>query len=459
MNIILENINNLNTLEETVSKLALIIMEKFIKELEEELFRTKPKDLEVVGFRKKNIATKLGEIKIKRRLYKKKNSKNDYIFLLDDKLNIRKGRRVSGEYLKLLVSLSSMLSFRQVEEVIEEAGFPSLSHATIHKEVREFGERESKRIEYEREKVFTEGKLQVGGKKEKDLLFIEADGIMVSSQEDKERMEIKVGVVHEGWNYETPAKSRRRLKNPKVVMGMYKDADSFWEEFSSEISKEYDLSNTQVVLNGDGASWIQETAKDYFPGLIVQLDRFHIKKDVSRHFGYEIAEGLYKVLQEGEVQAFLDTLESLIWEAKTKEKQKQRHKLVKHYQKYKEHLLDYRYRLPEKLKQKKKLYGMGVVEGYVDKNIARRMKNQGMSWSKKGAEAMAKILMLKHNKKLKERLNDEYYKIKSPIKVLKYRKRKYTGNCSNWLQAKMPVLYGVDSGKDWVKAIKQLVTV
>ncbi|ACL69615.1 Uncharacterized protein family (UPF0236) [Halothermothrix orenii H 168] len=434
-------------------------MEKFIKELEEELFRTKPKDLEVVGFRKKNIATKLGEIKIKRRLYKKKNSKNDYIFLLDDKLNIRKGRRVSGEYLKLLVSLSSMLSFRQVEEVIEEAGFPSLSHATIHKEVREFGERESKRIEYEREKVFTEGKLQVGGKKEKDLLFIEADGIMVSSQEDKERMEIKVGVVHEGWNYETPAKSRRRLKNPKVVMGMYKDADSFWEEFSSEISKEYDLTNTQVVLNGDGASWIQETAKDYFPGLIVQLDRFHIKKDVSRHFGYEIAEGLYKVLQEGEVQAFLDTLESLIWEAKTKEKQKQQHKLVKHYQKYKEHLLDYRYRLPEKLKQKKKLYGMGVVEGYVDKNIARRMKNQGMSWSKKGAEAMAKILMLKHNKKLKERLNDEYYKIKSPIKVLKYRKRKYTGNCSNWLQAKMPVLYGVDSGKDWVKAIKQLVTV
>src|SRR5690554_1813608 len=459
MNIILENINNLNTLEETVSKLALIIMEKFIKELEEELFRTKPKDLEVVGFRKKNIATKLGEIKIKRRLYKKKNSKNDYIFLLDDKLNIRKGRRVSGEYLKLLVSLSSMLSFRQVEEVIEEAGFPSLSHATIHKEVREFGERESKRIEYEREKVFTEGKLQVGGKKEKDLLFIEADGIMVSSQEDKERMEIKVGVVHEGWNYETPAKSRRRLKNPKVVMGMYKDADSFWEEFSSEISKEYDLTNTQVVLNGDGASWIQETAKDYFPGLIVQLDRFHIKKDVSRHFGYEIAEGLYKVLQEGEVQAFLDTLESLIWEAKTKEKQKQQHKLVKHYQKYKEHLLDYRYRLPEKLKQKKKLYGMGVVEGYVDKNIARRMKNQGMSWSKKGAEAMAKILMLKHNKKLKERLNDEYYKIKSPIKVLKYRKRKYTGNCSNWLQAKMPVLYGVDSGKDWVKVIKQLVTV
>jgi len=458
MDIILEKIDNLNTLEETASKIALIVMEKYINELEEELFRNKPKDLEVVGFRKKKIATKLGEINIKRRLYKKKNCK-DYIFLLDEKLNIRKGRRVSGEYLKLLVSLSSMLSFRKVEEVTKEAGFPSLSHGTIHKEVREFGERESKKIKHEKEEVFTEGKLQIDGKKEKDLLFIEADGIMVSSQEDKERMEIKVGVVHEGWYYETPAKKRRRLKNPKIVMGMYKNADSFWEEFSSEISKEYDLTKTQVVLNGDGASWIQETSKDYFPGLIVQLDRFHIKKDVSRYFGYEIAEGLYKVLQHGDTQAFIDTLESLIWEAETKEKREKRRKLVKHYQKYKEHLLDYRYRLPEQLKGKRNLYGMGIVEGYVDKNIARRMKKQGMSWSKKGAEAMAKILMLKHNKKLKERLNDNYYIIRSPIKELKYRKRKYTGNWNDWLQAKMPVLYGVDSGKDWVKAIKNLVTV
>jgi len=28
---------------------------------------------------------------------------------------------------------------------------------------------------------------------------------------------------------------------------------------------------------------------------------------------------------------------------------------------------------------KRKLYGMGIVEGYVDKNIVRRMKKQRMS--------------------------------------------------------------------------------
>ncbi|MFW5996307.1 MAG: hypothetical protein ACOCQB_03460 [Halanaerobiaceae bacterium] len=38
--------------------------------------------------------------------------------------------------LKLLVTLANKLTFRQAEEVIKDAGFPSLSHATIHKEVR-----------------------------------------------------------------------------------------------------------------------------------------------------------------------------------------------------------------------------------------------------------------------------------------------------------------------------------
>jgi len=458
MNILQEKVEDFNTLEETALKLALKIMEEFIKELEEELFYSKAKGLEVVGFRTKKIATKLGEITIKRRLYKNKNT-GGYVFLLDQKLKIREGKRVSGEFLKLLVSLASKLSFRQVSEVLTEAGFPILSHATVHKEVREFGERESKKIENERERMFTRGEYDIGDQREIPLLFLEADGIMVGSQESKQRMEIKVGVVHEGWYYETPARKRIRLRTPKVVMGAYKDAESFWEEFSSEIGKRYDLEETQVVLNGDGAKWIQEGSKDYFPGIIVQLDRFHIKKEVSRHFGYEVAEGVYKALEGGNEEAFIDTLESLVCEGETEKKREERQALVEHYKRYKEHLLDYRHRIPEELKGDQDLHGMGVVEGYVDKKIARRMKHQGMSWSQKGAEAMAKILMLKHNQELQKRLDDTYYKIINPIKVLKKEKRKQGKTCGNWLQAKVPALHGAASGKDWVKTLKNLITI
>ena len=172
------------------------------------------------------------------------------------------------------------------------------------------------------------------------------------------------------------------MKEPQIVAGVYENADDFYEELIHQISKKYNLENTLVVLNGDGASWIQKTSKEYFENIIVQLDRYHIKRDVGLYFGREVADDLCRVLAEGRKQVFLDTLESLICMGETAENREKRRKLVKHFKKYEEHLLDYRYRIPTELRNKE-LHGMGAAEGYVDKNVARRMKNQGMSWSKK----------------------------------------------------------------------------
>ncbi|HMA58766.1 MAG TPA: ISLre2 family transposase, partial [Halanaerobiales bacterium] len=96
---------------------------------------------------------------------------------------------------------------------------------------------------------------------------------------------------------------------------------------------------------------------------------------------------------------------------------------------------------------------------YIGKIISRRMKNQGMSWKRLGAEAMVKILMLSHNEILKTRLNDKSYKIKNPIKKLKYRERVFKRNWNDWLQASRPVIYGPCSGKNWVKGIKSIATI
>jgi len=75
---------------------------------------------------------------------------------------------------------------------------------------------------------------------------------MVSSQEKNERrMEVKVGLMHEGWEYCNPDKKRKRLINPRVVCGVYDNAEAFWEEFSARIAKHYDLTDTLVVLCQD----------------------------------------------------------------------------------------------------------------------------------------------------------------------------------------------------------------
>lgn len=456
--IIHEKVKDINSLEKASLEMARLNMELSILELEEELFKNKPDHLESIRFRWRTISTKVGEIRFKRRLYYNHKTE-EYVYLLDKELGLRKRKRVSGEYLKLLVILSTMLSYRQVEYVIKQAGFPAISHGTIFNEVRSFGERESEKIKIKKEELFTNGKISTDKQKEVPILFVEVDGIMLSSQEkDSKRFEAKVGLFHEGWEYTTPSKKRKRLKNSKIVSGIYDNAEDFYEELTLKINKKYNLDKTKVILNGDGASWIQDTAYDYFDDLTVQLDRFHIKKDIRTYFGYEVSEDLCRLLGRGEKQVFLDTLESLIYEGETEKNIKKRKQIFNHFKKYEKHLLDYRHRIETKgIKQE--LHGLGAIESYVDKNVARRMKNRGMSWVREGAEAMVRILMFVHNGILKERLEDDYYHIKNPVKKLKYRKRKFKREWSNWLQVKMPVLIGPSSGQNWVKGLKSIVTV
>ena len=456
--IIHQKVKNINSLEKASLEMARLNMELSILELEEELFKTKPRYLESIRFRCRTISTKVGDIKFKRRLYYNHKTKK-YVFLLDKELGLRKRKRVSGEYLKLLVILSTMLTYRQIEYVIKQAGFPPISHGTIFNEVRAFGERESKKIKNEKDELFINGKISTDKQKEVPILFVEVDGIMLSSQEkDSKRFKAKIGLFHEGWEYTSPSKKRKKLKEPKIISGIYDSVEDFYEELTLQINKKYNLDKTKVILNGDGASWIQDTAYDYFDNLTVQLDRFHIKKDVRTYFGTDVAQDLCKLLGRGKKQVFLDTLESLIWEGKTEENIKKRKEIFNHFKRKENHLLDYRHRIEIK-EFEQELHGLGAIESYVDKNVARRMKNRGMSWVRQGAEAMIKILMLVHNGILKERLEDDYYQIENPVKKLKYRKRKFERDWSNWLQAKMPALTGPSSGKNWVKGLKSIATV
>jgi hypothetical protein len=102
------------------------------------------------------------------------------------------------------------------------------------------------------------------------------------------------------------------------------------------------------------------------------------------------------------------------------------------------------------------LYGMGVAETFVDKKIANRMKKRGMYWTREGAHAMAAILMLKSNRELSIGLNKLHYSIENPVKELRNYIRKTQRDWSDWLRTSLPVTIGRDSGKMWVKVLKQL---
>lgn len=440
-NRILENIEDFNTLEEAALELARLILVSLIQQLDEQLLESAPKGWRCIGKRSRTLSTRVGDIEITRRLYRKATKKGKQCrFLLDEALNIRKRRRVTHGLLKLMVAMATRLPFREVSMVLKEAGLPEISHTTVHQEVRYYGDLQRKRLEQERRALFATGQDITKGKQRKALpiLFLEADGISVSSQRcNKRSLEIKVGIAYEGWH---EAGRSRKLKNPHVLMGVLEGGEAFWETFSADLATRYDLQDTQVVINGDGASWIQKTSREYFDGAIIQLDRFHIRRDLRLVFGSEIAAKLYEKLREGETEVFIDTLEAMEPEVPAAKRQIY-DKLVSLSHNYPEHLADYRCRIGQEHREIR-LHGMGVAETMVDKKIANRMKKRGMSWSRAGAYAMATLLMLRSNGQLFKWLDDNGIQdIVNPAKKLRHlAKEAPTTGPGVWMQASVPML-------------------
>ena len=101
-----------------------------------------------------------------------------------------------------MVSLSTRLSFRESAEVLEEADFPRVCHATVHAEVRRYGELVEKRLENQRRLVYEFGQelSSPNGKKKVPFLILEVVGLLFWMQGVHGRkQEIKLGVAYEGW--------------------------------------------------------------------------------------------------------------------------------------------------------------------------------------------------------------------------------------------------------------------
>ena len=454
---VLESVKDINTLEEACLEIARMLFVSWIEQLDDELLKGKPKGYKCVGKRKRTLSTRIGDIVVNRRLYvkatKKRKKRRKGRFLLDETLNIRPRRRLTHGLLRLLVSASTRMSFREVEKMLAEAGFPQISHGTIHQEVRYYGLLQRQAMEWARNMLFTIGQ-DVSDERElkrPPILFIEADGVMVGHQGDQKRLEIKLGVVHEGWEQ---VGKRRRLISPIIVAGLFQGGEQFWETFSAELAKIYDLTDTIVVINGDGAPWIQSVAPEYFANAIVQLDRFHLIRDLRLAVGAKTAKALMERLNAGEIRVFTDTLESL--EPVIPEKKLSIYrKLLSFCKKYPDHLLDYRQRLGDEYKGIG-LFGMGAAETMVDKKIANRMKKRGMSWSRDGAAAMAALQMLQSNGQLFSWLDQHPENdVQNPLPQLhRHLSAEGKEDFSEWLRVGMPAL--CNGTQPWIKALRGL---
>lgn len=425
--------------------LARTLAKDIVEELDNELMQERDEGMKVVAYKEHWVTTIFGDIRVKRRLYRDKNG--NYHFLLDEKMGLDKGSHVSPKMKELAILASTRYTFREVEQTIK-AIFPwGISHTTVHNLSGKVADSYIAEEEKEVNALFEDGIIPETEGRVLPCLVIEADGVNIALQRERERRaEVKVGIAHEGW--QEISKNRYKLKEKSVYSGIM-NGDRFWEGFSLSLAKKYDLSQIgKVIVGGDGASWVKEGAE--LLGGLYELDRFHLKRALHQGLANDpLVVRVYESCIRGEISK-VDRLLIEAQEKANRDKAKEIMRLRGYLMENCYGLRDYRLEVDGD-----GLRGLGAIEGNVDKLIADRMKKRGMSWTKRGADRMARLISLREQGNLntwvkyQNRARHIPSREKAMLKGDQYQDR----DNAAWLSAGLPALHGPHSDRPWVRIL------
>ena len=408
--IVEENLVSFKALEQKVfayvCELGRMITQVILETYDDELAKERDtKAYRDKGKRKTSIKTVYGEVEYRRRVYRRESEEGEvaHIYLLDQAMQMEKIGLISTNLAQKIALTVTESPYRVSADVISGTCGQIISHGGVWNLIQQLGERISKEEEYAVQQMEAE---QTEGKKAVGILFEEMDGVWLRMQDSRHKkapkQEMKVFTMYEGWEADSPKRSR--LVNKTMLAGMEKSG-LFHQKREALIEKIYDTDEIgQRILNGDGGSWIKEP---YDPETIYQLDRFHIYKEIKKKIRDGAAqEQIQEMLEKKKVDEMLeyiliyaDSIESEDVKDKWSEKARE---LYRYLQNNKEGLLPYQERgieLPEA--GEGIIYkNMGVQENQNCTAITLRMKHRRMRWSESGANNMAKALYRKENREL-----------------------------------------------------------
>ncbi len=383
----------------------------FLADVDKEICETRNKaEYRHKGYRNTTIKTLMGEVPVKRTLYKRilDDGTAEYVFLLDKELGFDTIGNISPNLVEKIAGQICEESYRAVSGTVTGLTNQSISHQGVWNVVQAIGERQAK-TEKQLMTAFKDDRLS--GDKKVPVLFEEADGLSISIQKrdgkkgKKKRSELKAGIIYEGWK-KRYLSSKEYETVEKMVIAGFMDPEEFKCLRDSRIAQRYDFNSiTHRILNGDGAKWIKE---GHDAGTdIAQLDQFHIKRCVIRNVSDKRAAGyISRLLKAGRCDEAILKIEELKYECGGEEKEIKRLRALESYIKNNRNdILVYKDRAGIKLPEAPEgieYRSLGTMEGNMD-IFSSRMKG-GKSWSIKGADNLARIIALKAEKGFKEKI-------------------------------------------------------
>ncbi len=419
------------------------------------LHKHRPVNLVVVHKRSVWYRTWLGPIRVTRRQYQAKDGK--YQYLLDELMGMTKYQHTTFAVKEIACRLAAEMPFRRSAEVLNETTSINLSYRTIHRLVQHALSNSQDEADHDTAWFEETGELKQSEGKYAKRLMIEADGVVLSLQREAARKaEVKLGIAYQGW--EKVGKDRYSTVN-KTVYADIVDTDRFWSAMTSKLHRKYDLSRTQYVIGGDGAAWIKEGV-DYFGGQY-QLCRYHLNRALCHALGHDnpTLHSVQHQCSRNNLDAALKQLQEAANVAQGA-KAKDIKRVMKYISSNAHGLKDYRedMELPDKT-----LRRTGAIEGNIDKLIVRRMKNQGMSWSRQGIRRMLWLRISIREGTLADHLRscsgktDRITMPKKQINTVIDRTIKY--DYSNYFNTGIPAISGPHASRYWVEVLKSLTRI
>ena len=408
---ITKNVIKFNDLEEKMWKKK---MKEGLEELRDQLQRIdnqllKDKDneeLEVKDFQKTTIKCKFGDLEFYRRRYKlTKNGKTKIIYLLDIYLELGYSGQYSQSIVELVLKEATEKSYRKTAETIRETTNVSITHTAARRILIDFSKKHIEKIEKEKLKLYEKGYIE--GQKELKMIYEESDGIYISKQNryknkksrqgKKLKSEIKIGIVHEG--FEKRYSNDFRIKN-KQMIATIKSVKYFKRLVDMTIGTTYKENTIEkIVINADGAGWCKDIAES--PKERYQLDMFHIQKRIAE----AVTDKEYKTLLSNIVKTNKPKdIFNIIYNYKVEleyDENEEELKKVKELEEYlrnnEKGLLRYQYDLGLSQEEIEKLdeteyRNLGTEESQMYCGCRKRMKKNRTSWGDDGAEAMVKVI-------------------------------------------------------------------
>lgn len=357
------------------------------------------------GLRQTTVKTVYGEVTYHRAVYEvtEEDGWRHFVYLLDETLELEQIGLISTNMAELLVKGITEQSYRACAAQVSEMTGQTISAMGVWNVIQALG---AKVCEEEKELTEAHKQGKVCGEKESPVLFEEADGVYIKLQgKDRknarqDKAEVKIGIAYDGWKQ--TGQDRYQLVN-KVVVAGFSPAKEFHACREAAIAQTFNLDEVcQRILNADGASWIKKV-KD--KSTCFQLDPFHRNKAVKEKIHNKKAQkDILELLAQEEIEEVFHYLE-LYKNSLSEEKEiEDAEELIRYYKNNKEGLLPYQSQgleLPEN-PEGLEYRNMGTMENHVWSVIAKRMKHNHTSWSKRGGNHLAKILAKKCSGKLYE---------------------------------------------------------